>query len=122
MTDKRVVITGMGALTPLGLTLDETRQGLLQARSGIGLITSFDASDLPVRVAGEIKGFDATHYIDRKQVRRTSRTTHLAIAAATTRTAPPAARSASPRPRPRRSRSRTTIASASSSARRPSAI
>ncbi len=80
---RRVVITGLGALTPLGLTLDETWQGLLQARSGIGPITLLDAGDLPVRVAGEIKDFDATHYIDRKQVRRTSRTTHLAIAAAT---------------------------------------
>ncbi len=80
---RRVVITGMGALTPLGLTLDATWQRLLYARSGIGPITLFDASDLPVRVAGEIKGFDATHYLDRKQVRRTSRTTHLAIAAAT---------------------------------------
>jgi len=57
--------------------------GLLQAQSGIGPITLFDARDLPVRVAGEIKGFDATRYLDRKQVRRTSRTTHLALAAAT---------------------------------------
>jgi len=83
MTDRRVVITGIGALTALGLTCAETWDGLLQARSGIGPITLFDASDLPVRVAGEIKNFDATHYSDRKQVRRTSRTTHLAIAAAT---------------------------------------
>src|SRR5512143_2673761 len=80
---RRVVITGMGAVTPLGLTLDETWQGLLQARSGIGAITLFDASDLSVRVAGEVKGFNATTYLDRKLVRRTSRTTHLAIAAAT---------------------------------------
>jgi 3-oxoacyl-[acyl-carrier-protein] synthase II len=80
---RRVVITGIGAVTSLGLTMTETWQGLLQARSGIGPITLFDASDLPVRVAGEIKDFDATRYIDRKQVRRTSRTTHLAIAAAT---------------------------------------
>jgi 3-oxoacyl-[acyl-carrier-protein] synthase II len=80
---RRVVITGLGAITPLGLTLDETWQGLLHARSGIGPTTLFDANDLPVRVAGEIKGFDATRYLDRKQVRRTSRTTHLAIAAAT---------------------------------------
>ncbi len=80
---RRVVITGLGALTPLGLTLDETWLGLWRARSGIGPITLFDASDLPVRVAGEIKGFDATCYLDRKQVRRTSRTTHLTIAAAT---------------------------------------
>jgi 3-oxoacyl-[acyl-carrier-protein] synthase II len=83
MNDRRVVITGIGAVTPLGLTFDETWEGLLCARSGIGPITLFDAGDLPVRVAGEIKGFDATRYIDRKQVRRTSRTTHLAIAAAT---------------------------------------
>jgi 3-oxoacyl-[acyl-carrier-protein] synthase II len=80
---RRVVITGLGAITPLGLTLDETWQGLLHARSGIGPITLFAANDLPVRVAGEIKGFDATRYLDRKQVRRTSRTTQLAIAAAT---------------------------------------
>jgi 3-oxoacyl-[acyl-carrier-protein] synthase II len=80
---RRVVITGIGAVTPLGLTMDETWQGLLQARSGIHPITLFDASDLPVRVAGELTDFDATRYIDRKQVRRTSRTTHLAIAAAT---------------------------------------
>jgi 3-oxoacyl-[acyl-carrier-protein] synthase II len=83
MNDRRVVITGIGAVTALGLSWDETWQGLLQARPGIGPITLFDADDLPVRVAGEIKGFDATQYIDRKQVRRTSRTTHLAIAAAT---------------------------------------
>ena len=83
MTERRrVVITGLGALTPLGVTLDETWQGLLQARTGIGPITLFDARDLPVCVAGELKGFDATRYLDRKQVRRTSRTTHLAIAAA----------------------------------------
>jgi 3-oxoacyl-[acyl-carrier-protein] synthase II len=83
MTDRRVVITGIGAVTALGLTLAETWEGLLHARSGVGPITLFDASDLPVRVAGEIKDFDATHYIDRKQMRRTSRTTHLALAAAT---------------------------------------
>lgn len=83
MSNRRVVITGIGALTALGATFADTWQGLLQARSGIGPITLFDANDLPVRMAGEITGFDATQYIDRKQVRRTSRTTHLAIAAAT---------------------------------------
>ena len=80
---RRVVITGLGAVTPLGLTLMETWQNLLKGVSGIGPITLFDASDLPVRVAGEVKDFDATRYIDRKQARRTSRTTQLAITAAT---------------------------------------
>jgi 3-oxoacyl-[acyl-carrier-protein] synthase II len=83
MTDRRVVITGIGAVTALGLTFAETWEGLLHARSGIGPITLFDASDLPVRVAGEIKDFAAAHYMDRKQMRRTSRTTQLALAAAT---------------------------------------
>ncbi len=81
--ERRVVITGLGALTPLGLTLDQTWQNLLKGVSGIGLITLFDVSDLPVRVGGEVRGFDATNYMDRKLVRRTSRTTQLAIAAAT---------------------------------------
>lgn len=79
---RRIVITGLGAVTPLGLSLDETWQNLLKGVCGIGHITQFDASDLPVRIAGEVKGFDAAQYIDRKQVRRTSRTSHLAMAAA----------------------------------------
>ena len=79
---RRVVITGLGAVTALGLTLGETWQNLLKGTSGIAPITLFDASDLPVRVAGEVKGFEAVNYMDRKQVRRTSRTTHLALAAA----------------------------------------
>lgn len=80
---RRVVITGLGAVTPLGLTLTETWQNLIQGVSGIGPITLFDAHDLPVRVAGEIKGFEPANYLDRKLVRRTSRTTQLAMAAAT---------------------------------------
>lgn len=67
---RRIVITGLGAVTPLGLSLDETWQNLLKGVCGIGHITQFDASDLPVRIAGEVKGFDAAQYIDRKQVRR----------------------------------------------------
>src|SRR5512136_2903955 len=83
MWDKRqVVITGLGAVTPLGLSIDETWQNLLKGVCGIAPITQFDASDLPVRIAGELKGFDATQYLDRRQVRRMSRTSHLAIAAA----------------------------------------
>jgi 3-oxoacyl-[acyl-carrier-protein] synthase II len=61
--ERRVVITGMGALTPLGLTVDETWSGLVAGQSGIGPITRFDASNLPIRIAGEVKGFDPTNYI-----------------------------------------------------------
>ncbi len=79
---KRVVITGMGAMTPLGLTLEETWEGLLANRSGVGPITQFDASDLPVRIAGELKDFDPTQYIDFKEARRMSRCSQVAIAMA----------------------------------------
>ncbi len=79
---RRVVITGLGALTPLGLSMQETWPRLIRGESGIGPITLFDASDLPVRIAGEVKNFDASAYLDRKLVRRTSRCTHLALVAA----------------------------------------
>jgi 3-oxoacyl-[acyl-carrier-protein] synthase II len=78
---RRVVITGMGAVTALGLTVDETWDGLVAGRSGITEITQFDASHLPIRIAGEVKGFDACNYIPFKEVRRMSRASHLAVAA-----------------------------------------
>jgi len=55
---KRVVVTGLGAITPLGNTVTEYWQGLLQGRSGISSITLFDASGLDCQIAGEVKGFD----------------------------------------------------------------
>jgi len=79
---QRVVITGMGALTPLGLSVEETWAGLTAGRSGIALITTFDASHLPIRIAGEVKGFDARDYVPFKEARRMTRTSHLAMAAA----------------------------------------
>jgi len=79
---RRVVITGMGALTPLGLSVEETWAGLTAGRSGIALITAFDASHLPIRIAGEVKGFDARDYVPFKEARRMTRTSHLALAAA----------------------------------------
>jgi 3-oxoacyl-[acyl-carrier-protein] synthase II len=79
----RVVITGIGAITPLGNTVRETWDGLLAGRSGVGPITHFDASDLPTRIAGEVKGFDPREYIDFKEARRMSRASHLAVATAT---------------------------------------
>jgi 3-oxoacyl-[acyl-carrier-protein] synthase II len=77
---QRVVITGMGALTPLGLTVEETWAGLVAGRSGIGPVTLFDASNLPVRIAGEVKGFDPGQYMDIKEARRIARFSQLAVA------------------------------------------
>jgi len=81
-TRRRVVVTGMGAMTPLGLTLEETWEGLLAGRSGVGPITQFDASGLPARIAGELKGFDPTRYINFKAARRMARCSQVAVAAA----------------------------------------
>lgn len=78
----RVVVTGMAAISPLGLTVEEFWQGLLAGRSGISRITQFDASALPCQVAGEIKGFDPKQFIDFKEARRMSRCSQLAIATA----------------------------------------
>ncbi len=78
----RVVITGMGAITPLGLTVEETWQGLIAGRSGIGPITRFDASAFPTRIAAEVKDFDPTRYMHFKEARRIARCTQFAIAAA----------------------------------------
>jgi len=70
MDKRRVVITGVGAVTPLGNTAEEFWAGLLEGRSGIGPITRFDATDFPTRIAGELKGFDPLKYIDRKDDRK----------------------------------------------------
>lgn len=78
----RVVITGVGAVTPVGLTVAETWEALVAGRSGIGPITQWDASDWPVRIAGEINGFDPTKFISRREARRLARCTQIATAAA----------------------------------------
>jgi 3-oxoacyl-[acyl-carrier-protein] synthase II len=80
-TRPRVVITGMGAITPLGLTVAELWDGLLAGRSGVGPITQFDASTLPCRIAGEVKGFEPGNYINLKEARRMARCSQLALAA-----------------------------------------
>jgi beta-ketoacyl-acyl-carrier-protein synthase II len=78
----RVVVTGLGAISPLGLNVKEFWEGLTSGRSGIGRITQFDASALPCQIAGEIKGFDPRHYIDTKEARRLARCSQVALAAA----------------------------------------
>src|SRR5262245_19717174 len=77
----RVVITGAGAVTPLGLTLDETWKGLIAGKSGIGSVTLFDPTNIPPKIAAEVKNFDPQKYMDFKEVKRTTRMTQLAIAA-----------------------------------------
>jgi 3-oxoacyl-[acyl-carrier-protein] synthase II len=75
------VITGIGALTPVGLSAPETWAGLLAGRSGVGPVTRFDASSYPVRIAAEVSGFDPIAVMSRKQARRTARFAQLAVAA-----------------------------------------
>jgi len=76
------VVTGIGAITPLGLTMEETWQGLLAGQSGIDRISQFDPSDLPVHIAGELKDFDPSDYIDHKEARRMARCSQVAVATA----------------------------------------
>ncbi|MEM8503454.1 MAG: beta-ketoacyl-ACP synthase II, partial [Cyanobacteria bacterium P01_D01_bin.1] len=78
---KRVVVTGMGAITPIGNTLADYWQGLLESRNGIGPVTAFDASAHASQIAGEVKGFDPLDYMDRKDAKRAARFAHFAIAA-----------------------------------------
>ncbi len=78
---KRVVVTGLGAITPIGNTLQEYWQGLLSGRNGIGPITLFDASKHACRIAGEVKGFDPYDYIERKEAKRMDRFAQFAVAA-----------------------------------------
>ncbi len=79
--ERRVVVTGMGAITPLGLSVSELWRGIVEARSGVGPITLFDAAGFDTRFAAEVKGFDPTQYMDRKEARRTDRFVQLAVAA-----------------------------------------
>src|SRR3954467_6395672 len=79
---RRVVITGLGAVTPLGGDVESTWDGLVAGRSGAAEITQFDSSDYAFHFACEVKGFDPTQYIDRKQARRMDRFAHLIVAAA----------------------------------------
>jgi 3-oxoacyl-[acyl-carrier-protein] synthase II len=78
---RRVVITGLGAVTPLGLDVEETWAALCAGRSGVGPITRFDTTDFPVTIAGEVKGFDPARYIDKKEVKKMDTFIHYALAA-----------------------------------------
>ena len=79
---RRVVVTGVGAVTPVGNTAEEFWAALIQGKSGIGPVTRFDASPLPTRIAGEVKGFDPLRYIDKKDDRKFDPFLKYAIACA----------------------------------------
>lgn len=79
---RRVVITGMGAVTPLGTGVEKFWQALREGRSGVGPVTRFDASQLDARIAAEVKDFTPTDWIDRKEARRMDRYVQFAIASA----------------------------------------
>jgi 3-oxoacyl-[acyl-carrier-protein] synthase II len=79
---RRVVVTGLGAVSPLGLDVESSWSSLLAGESGAAEITQFDHSDYPVHFACEVKDFDPTDWIDRKAARRMDRFTHLILAAA----------------------------------------
>ncbi len=78
---KRVVVTGLGAITPIGITLDEYWAGLTSSKSGIGPITLFDAARHDCRIAGEAKGFDPLQYLERKEAKRMDRFAQFAVCA-----------------------------------------
>ena len=79
---RRVVITGMGAVTPLGIGVGPTWEAVLAGRSGVSLITKFDAAEFPTRFAAEVKGFHPEEYIERKEIRRMDPFIHIAMASA----------------------------------------
>ena len=70
MDTRRVVVTGIGAITPLGNSMPETWDALINSRSGVAEITRFDHSDFAVHVACEVKNFDPSRYFDAREVRR----------------------------------------------------
>ena len=82
VTVRRVVVTGLGAVTPLGLDAQSTWDAAVAGRSGVDWIRAFDASDFPVRIASEVKGFEAEAIVGAKDARRLERNVVLAVAAA----------------------------------------
>lgn len=82
MSRRRVVVTGLGCLSPVGNTVEAAWANLLAGQSGIDLITHFDASNFACKIAGEVKGFDLESYISAKEARTMDTFIHFGIAAA----------------------------------------
>ncbi|MGE7622544.1 beta-ketoacyl-ACP synthase II [Viridibacillus sp. NPDC096237] len=81
MTKRRVVVTGIGAVTPLGNDVETTWKAIKEGKSGVGPLTRLDAEQFPAKVAAEVKDFDIEAYISRKEARKMDRFTHYALAA-----------------------------------------
>ena len=79
---KRVVITGLGAVTPIGNNVAAFWENLVAGKSGIDLIKAFDTTDLKTKIAGEVKDFDYTMYVEKKEGRKMDRVAHFAVAVA----------------------------------------
>jgi 3-oxoacyl-[acyl-carrier-protein] synthase II len=82
MSRRRVVVTGLGLVSPVGIGVDASWSALVAGKSGVGPITLFDASTFPTRIAAEVKGFDPAQFMDRKEARRNDRFIQFALAAA----------------------------------------
>jgi len=82
MDKRRVVVTGLGMISPLGVGNDVTWQGLIEGRSGVGRITKFDATDYACRIAGEVRDFHPEEWIEKKEVKKSDTFIHYAVAAA----------------------------------------
>lgn len=80
MGNKRVVVTGVGAVTPVGNTAEKSWEAVINGKSGIGMLTRLDSDQFPVKVAAEIYDFDIEEYIERKDARKMDRFTHFALA------------------------------------------
>lgn len=77
---RKVVITGMGAVTPIGIGKEKYWEALISGKSGVSTITQFDAGSFPVKIAAEVKNFIAENYLEKKEIRKTDRFTQFAIA------------------------------------------
>ena len=81
MSQRRIVVTGLGLISPVGNTVAEAWDAVCNGRSGIGLITELDVSIMATRIAGEIRNFEVTDYIPGKEARRYDKFMHYALAA-----------------------------------------
>jgi 3-oxoacyl-[acyl-carrier-protein] synthase II len=82
MEKRRVVVTGLGLVTPLGIGVEKSWEGLVQGKSGVRRITHFDSSAFATQIAGEVEGFNAEDYIEPKEIKKMDRFIHFGIAAA----------------------------------------